>query len=121
MLACESLFNQALDSQKKAYELAKQIFKEDSYELQECMVNLAEAFEKAGETDAAASLFQEFFKALDGRSELAGNTTMSIKSRLSRGLSIRTKSNASVAYKKFNSPYLSLDNSREKSQNPSAI
>lgn len=83
------------------------------------MINLAQAYEQAGENDQAASLFAEFFKALDGRSELAGNTTMSIKSRLSRGLSIRTKSNASVAYKGVRSPFLGFD--KKSQQDPSAI
>jgi hypothetical protein len=82
------------------------------------MVSLSEAYVKIGDIDTAASLFGEFFKALDGRSELQASASMSIKSKLSRGLSIRTRSNVSVAYKGLNS--LNLDNSKDR-QNPSPI
>lgn len=95
-LSAEHLFNQALDSQKRAHEIAKQLFKEDEYEMQECMVNLADAYEKAGEKETAAKLFTEFFQSLDGRDELASTGT-SINSRLSRKLSIKTKTSTSIA------------------------
>ena len=95
-LAAENLFNQALDSQKRAHDIAKLLFKEDEYEMQECMVNLADAYEKAGDKETAAKLFTEFFQSLDGRDELSSAGT-SINSRLSRKLSIKTKTSTSIA------------------------
>jgi hypothetical protein len=68
--------------------------------MQECMVNLADAYERVGEKEKAVELFNEFFRALDGRSELASNMGTSIKSRLSRGLSIKTKSSTTVSYRR---------------------
>jgi len=68
--------------------------------MQEIMVNLADAYDRVGEKEKAAELFNEFFRAIDGRSELASNMGTSIKSRLSRGLSIKTKSSTTVSYRK---------------------
>jgi hypothetical protein len=80
------------------------------------MVNLAEAYERVGEKERAAELFNEFFRALDGRSELSSNMGTSIKSRLSRGLSIKTKSNTTVSYRKS-----STNQAPKNKQNPNAI
>jgi hypothetical protein len=80
------------------------------------MVNLADAYERVGEKEKAAELFNEFFKALDGRSELQSNMGTSIKSRLSRGLSIKTKSNSTVTYRK-----LIAGQGRKTNQDPNAI
>ena len=38
--------------------------------MQECKINLAESYEKAGEKEKADELFTEFFKTLDGRDDL---------------------------------------------------
>jgi tetratricopeptide (TPR) repeat protein len=88
-----------LDSQKRAYDIAKQLFKEDEYELQECMVNLADAHEKAGEKEIADKLFTEFFSNLDGRDELKNSGT-SINSRLSRKLSIKTSTRTTISIRR---------------------
>ena len=47
VLSEEGKFNHALDSCKKALELAKMLFRDDDYALYECQFALAEAYDKA--------------------------------------------------------------------------
>ena len=93
----ESKFNHALDSSKKALDLAKQIYRDDDYTLYECQIALAEAYEKAGYPLDAKQVFDECFQALDGRD---GQNTgrMSLTSSLSRALSIKARTASVVAY-----------------------
>ena len=93
----EGKFNHALDSSKKALELAKQIYREDDYTLYECQIGLAEAYEKAGYEEEARKVFDECFQALDGR-DGANTSRMSLTSSLSRALSIKARTASVVAY-----------------------
>ena len=69
--------------------------------MQESMINLAEIYEKVGEKKKADELFAEFFKALDGREELKSSKCgSSIKSRISKALSIKSSKVTSVIYRR---------------------
>ena len=92
-------FYQALDSNKKALEIAKQLYRDDDYGIFECQINLAESYEKTGDHEMAQQTFDECFNALDGRDEKS-NRTMSIRSGVSRAMSIRSKNTSIVMYRK---------------------
>lgn len=53
ILSKEGKYYQALDSSKKAFELAKLIYRRDDYTLFELQIGLAEAYEKCDEKEQA--------------------------------------------------------------------
>lgn len=89
--------------------------------MQECTILLAERYEKAGEKDVAAKLFAEFFVGLDGRADMDPSSMTSIKSRMSRGLSIRSRTNISVAYSRKTTQKTNLGASKKFKQDPNQI
>ena len=97
VLTQEGKRNQALDSCKKALELARQLFREDDYTLYECQISLAEAYENAGYAEEAKKTFDDCFQALDGRDGQASGR-MSLTSTLSRALSIKSRTTSLVSY-----------------------
>ena len=69
LLENEGKNHQALDSYKKAMELAKQIYRDDDYAMYELQIALAESCEKCDEHEQAQAIFDECFKAMDGRDD----------------------------------------------------
>jgi len=99
-LTLEKKFHQALDSTKKALEIARQLYRDDDYGLFECQINLAESYEKTGDIEKAQQTFDDCFNAMDGRDDKSQGRTMSIKSRISRALTIKSKTSTVVKYRK---------------------
>ena len=103
ILSSENKHYQALDSNKKAIELAKQLYREDDYAMFELMMALAESHEKCDEKAQAEAIFNECFAMMDGREENSASLYskgMSIRSKLSRALSIKSKNTNMVIYSK---------------------
>lgn len=61
ILSGEGKHYQALDSNKKAIELAKKIYREDDYAMFELQMTLAEAHERCEEREQAEAIFNECF------------------------------------------------------------
>ena len=57
----ENKHYQALDSVKKAMEIAHQIYRPDDYAMFELQINLAECYEKCDEREQAEATFNECF------------------------------------------------------------
>jgi hypothetical protein len=74
--------------------LAKEIYREDDFTLFEIQFGLAEAFEKAGQLDAANQIFDKCFSSIDGRMD----DNKSVRSNVSRNLSIKARTNSLVSY-----------------------
>ena len=93
--SCNQLFiqgkyNQALDSIRKAYDLGKQLYKDDDYHFFEIQFKLAETLEKTGQTEEANELFDLCFKNMDTRlGDENKSDRKSVKSQVSRAISIR--------------------------------
>jgi len=100
VLSSEGKHYQALDSNKKAIELAKQLFREDDYAMFELQMSLAEAHEKCEEREQAEAIFNECFQMMDGREGQGSvySRGMSIRSKLSKALSIKSKGTSIVQY-----------------------
>lgn len=101
ILGGENKNYQALDSLKKAMELAKQIYRDDDYQMFELQITLAGAFDKCEERENAEAMFNECFKQMDGREGMSVYSRgMSIRSKLSKALSIKSKGTSLVQYGK---------------------
>ena len=57
----ENKHYQALDSHKKAMELARQLYREDDYIMFELQMGLAQAYEYCDEREQAEAIFNECF------------------------------------------------------------
>ena len=99
ILSGEAKHHQALDSNKKALEIARQLYREDDYAMFELQMGLAETYEKTGDHDEAVAIFNECFQNMDGRDgSSVYSRGMSIRSGLSRALSIKSKGTSLVQY-----------------------
>ena len=99
ILSSEGKHHQALDSNKKAVDLARQLYREDDYDMFELQMTLAENYEMCEEREQAEAIFNDCFQLMDGRD--GGSTYsrgMSIRSGLSRALSIKSKGTSLVQY-----------------------
>lgn len=80
-------------------ELARQIYRDDDYAMFELQMALAEGYEKCDEKEQAEITFNECFAMLDGRDgQSVYSRGMSIRSKLSKALSIKSKGTSIVAY-----------------------
>ena len=61
ILSGEGKHHQALDSNKKALEIARQLYREDDYAMFELQMGLAETYEKTGDYEEAVAIFNECF------------------------------------------------------------
>ena len=50
-----------MDSNKKAMEIARQLYREDDYAMYELQMSLAEAYEKTNDREQAIAIFNECF------------------------------------------------------------
>ena len=100
ILSGENKHHQALDSNKKAMELARQLFREDDYAMFELQMALAESYDKCDEREEAERIFNECFANLDGRDGTGSvySRGMSIHSKMSKALSIKSKGTSIVNY-----------------------
>ena len=99
----EGKHHQALDSSKKAVELAKQLYREDDYDMFELQMSLAENHEMCEEREQAEAIFNECFQLMDGRDrDSTYSRGMSIRSGLSRALSIKSRGTSMVLYSRNN-------------------
>ena len=97
ILSSENKHYQALDSNKKAFELAKQLYRDDDYAMFELQIALAEGYEKTDDHEQAEAVFNECFQQMDGRDgQSVYSRGMSITSKLSKALSIKSKSTSIV-------------------------
>lgn len=81
-------------------EIAKILYREDDYAMFEIQMALAENLEKCDEREQAEIVFNECFQQLDGRdgTNSVYSRGMSIGSKLSKALSIKSKGNSIVKY-----------------------
>ena len=103
ILTSENKHHQALDSSKKAVDLARQLYRDDDYDMFELQMTLAECHEMCEEREQAEAIFNECFQLMDGRD--GGSTYsrgMSIRSGLSRALSIKSRGTSMVRYSSNN-------------------
>ena len=54
--------------------------------------------EKAGQTEEASQIFESCFKNIDGRIGDTNSDKKSVKSQISKAISIRTRGNSVVTY-----------------------
>jgi tetratricopeptide (TPR) repeat protein len=74
------------------------LYREDDYHFFEIQFKLAETLEKAGQTEEANELFDLCFKNMDGRLGDNKSDLKSVKSQVSRAISIRARNNSAVGY-----------------------
>lgn len=81
-------------------ELAKVIYREDDYAMFELQIALASSYDKCDEKEQAEAIFNECFANLDGRDGTGSvySRGMSIRSKLSKALSIKSKGTNMVSY-----------------------
>ena len=80
-------------------ELAKQLYRDDDYAMYELQITLAESYEKCDEREQAELIFNECFNQMDGRDgQSVAGRGMTINSKLSKALSIKSKSTSIVMY-----------------------
>jgi len=80
-------------------ELARQLYREDDYIMFEMQMTLAESYEKCDEREQAENIFNECFQMMDGRDGgSVYSRGMSIRSKLSKALSIKSKGTSLVMY-----------------------
>ena len=73
------------------------MYRDDDYVMFEMQITLAENYEKCDDQEQADTLFNEVFTSMDGRDNQS-QLSMSIRSKLSRAISIRSKNTSIVQY-----------------------
>ena len=83
-------------------DLARVLYREDDYGMFELQIALASSYEKCDEREQAEAIFNECFANLDGRdgTNSVYSRGMSIHSKLSKALSIKSKGTSIVNYGK---------------------
>jgi len=80
-------------------DLARQLYREDDYGMFELQMTLAESYEACEEREQAEAIFNECFKLMDGRDGTSVYSRgMSIRSKLSKALSIKSRGTSLVKY-----------------------
>ena len=75
------------------------MFREDDYTMFELQMSLAESYENCDEKETAEQIFNECFKMMDGREGTSNYSRgMSIRSKLSRAISIKSRNTSLVQY-----------------------